>query len=130
MVISQKDAVQAYLAVKKLNEQDTSIKTAKKVFDLFTKLRKAWDFQVQEELKLYERYPEIDPISHGIKFKSVPEREKALEIINKFNADADEIGNVEFEIEFEPFTINSDNEAGIKLSGSDISKLSAFISFE
>lgn len=128
--MTQKEAVKAYLSVKKLNEQDTSIKTAKKVFDLFTKLRKAWDFQVQEELKLCERYPEINPVSHGIKYSNDEERVKALEIINKFNTEADELGNIEFEIEFEPFTIISDSEPNIKLSGADINNLSAFISFE
>lgn len=128
--MKQKEAVQAYLSLKKLNEQDLSLKVAKKVFDLFIKLRKAWDFQVQEELKIHERYPEIDPTTSSIKFTNVEERDKALEIIKKFNADADDLGNLEFEIEFKPFTIVMDGEPNVKLSGSDISNLSPFITFE
>jgi len=128
--MKQKEAVQAYLSAKKLNEQETSAKTALKVFNLFTKLRKAWDFQVQEELKLFERYPEVDREKHGIKYSTKEEFEKAESIIKKFNEEADELADLDFEIDFEPFVIKLDVETGIKLSGADIGNLSEFIKFE
>lgn len=132
--MTQFEAVKAYISLKALNSQRTSGKIAKKIFDLMTLLKPSWDFQVQEENKVYEKYPMLDPKTMTIDLGKTPEERNertkmAVEIKKAF----DDFGGTEFvlpeNLDQYKFHIDLDSE-NLKLSGEDIANLAPFITFD
>lgn len=131
--MKQQDLVKAYIAVRELNKQPLSAHVARKIFDLGEKLRPAWDFQVQEEEKIYERYPDYNPESKGFIADSNSESSKAVALAKAeaMGNDFQQIADLDAEpIDFEPFTIQTSLESGLKISGEHIGYLKPFITFE
>ena len=128
--MTQNEAVLAYLSAKDLNQQKLSSgKLAKKVFELKQKLQSAWDFQVQEEAKIYEAHPAITPGVSEVQLNGDPEkRQELIREVNMINSDLKKLGELEVDIDFEPFDFNLDFE-NVSLSGEDIGRLSKFVNF-
>jgi len=133
MKISQSEAIKAYKTVLNLNKQKfSSGKIAKNIYDLYTELQPIFQFQIQEENKIFSEYPDFDPQLGGIKLTNDPEqREKAKRDSDQIDDKLKELAELENEIKFEPFELSFDQlEAdSIKISGEDIGNLSKFIKF-
>jgi hypothetical protein len=125
--------MRAYRALGKLMAQDISLQTAKKVFDMHNKLQKIWDFQLNEEKKILNRYPNVDPMTGSVTYSEGDEEMKKsrLEELDGFNRELDALSEIEHDdIEIEPITIHMDEEPGLKLSGNDLKALVGFVTFE
>lgn len=132
--MKQKEAVKAYLAVRDLNQQKvSSVKLAKQIFDLYQILQKYWDFQGQEEIKINERYPDIDFAQGKINMNEIPaeKRQELIEKVNQINAELRELGETEIDdLKFEKIIIELDREPNLMMSGDDIGALQSFIEFK
>ena len=131
MKIKQSEAMKAYRSISDLNKQKLSSgKLAKQVYDLSSKLRSAYDFQVQEEEKIYKLHPEFDPMVGGIRLegKSDEERLKSAEEIKQIDKELKELSELDFEIDFKPFDFDSEANS-VKISGEDIGNLKLFVNF-
>lgn len=134
MIIKQKDAINAYLAVKNLNEQKMpqgKLRLAHNIFELYKKLEKAWDFYSQEISKIYSEHPNFDPNIMGINIKGKTDEEKiaAETEVKQIEKQINEIGELDFEMdEVKKFDVDLDKDP-ISLSGSEIGVLSNFINF-
>lgn len=133
MTIKQTEAVKAYQSLKDLNKQKLSSgKLAKQIYDLTAKLKSAYDFQVQEEQKIFELHPDFDPIVGGIRLDGKTDEEKAIasEEIKTMNRELESISDLDFELEdYEPFELKFDSEPDLKISGEDIGNLEKLIKF-
>ena len=128
MTMKQINIVNAYQPITKLNSQDLDGYTAKKIYDLMLKIKPLFDFQVQEQNKIYAKHPnlniekmgfDIDPNNPNSKLEA---EEEAKEIEKELN----ELAEIEQEIEFERFEVPLGK---VQLSGKDIGNLSDFIDF-
>ena len=130
MNMKQSKCVQAYKALLKIMNQDTSLPTARKVFELSRKLQPAWEFQLNEERKIFERHPDIDPSNGSVTYETgnKEQEEKMLNELNDFDKEMKELGDMEQTIEAEPFVIFE--EENIKIAGKDIQSLEDLITFE
>ena len=133
MTIKQNEAVKAYKSLQDLNRiKLSSGKLAKQIYDLFTKLQKAYSFQVQEEQKIFDSHPNFDPQIGGIHLTDDKEqRANAITETKQIEKELDDLGNLDFEVDGfgSPIEINLDAEPNIKLSGEDIGNLEKFINF-
>lgn len=130
--MKQGQCVQAYKALSKIMGQDTSLQISKKVFDMHAKLQPIWDFQINEEMKIAGRHPDVDPVTASVKYKTDDkEAEKtALAELAAFEKELTDLADLEpFLEKVEPFTIYMDQE-NIRISGNDIKALSGFVNFE
>lgn len=130
--MTQFEAVKAYMSLRTLNAQRTSGRVAKKIFDLMNKLKPLWEFQTQEEQKLFEKYPFLDPQTMRLNLgDSEMDADEKLQLTKEIKQAFDELSGAELdEKEFEPykFEIDLENE-DLKLSGEDIANLSPFVTF-
>lgn len=127
--MKQKDAIKAYLSARKLNIQDASPKNAKVFFELMQALQPTWDFQVQEERKVFAKHPNFDPMSKTIKMEGEHDKNAVTSELKEIDTELSDIGNVESTIDFAKRTINVGNE-NFKLSGEDYANLEQFLDFE
>ena len=131
--MTQGQALKAYFAVNELNKQTFSGQTAKKIFNLFEKLKPAYNFSAQEEKKIFERYPQFDPTINGCPIKD-PNNKNEIEAAKRVAKEVDkaltELNELPFEIEFEPFTISAEEQTNLKISGQFIGYLQGLIEFE
>lgn len=131
MKIKQLEAMKAYQSINDLNKQKLSSgKLAKQVYDLSSKLKSTFDFQIQEEQKIYNDHPEFDPTIGGIRLegKSIEERKQYAEEIKQIDKELRELAELDVEIDFEPFEFNLEAN-NVKISGEDIGNLEKFINF-
>lgn len=131
MKIKQYEAVKAYRSISELNKQKLSSgRIAKQIYDLTSKLQPAFDFQVQEERKIYGEHPEFDFALNGIKLEGKTEEEKKASIneIKQIEKELKDLSELDFDIESDIFDINLD-ENRIEISGEDIGNLEKFINF-
>ena len=130
--MTQFDAVKAYMSLRSLNAQRTSGRVAKKIFDLMNKLKPLWEFQTQEEQKLFEKYPVLDPRTMRLNLgDSDMDADEKLQLTKEIKQAFDDLSETELdEKEFESykFEIDLENE-DLKLSGEDIANLSPFVTF-
>lgn len=127
--MKQGEAIKAYKSAIYLNQQKLSGSMAKKVFLLTKALQPVWDFQVQEEDKIFADHPMYDPSINGIRMPDDPEeKKKAILEVEQINKELKVIGEVDSDVEFEKFDFDLSAEQ-IKLSGEDIGNLGPFINF-
>ena len=129
--MKQADIIKACIALDKIMRQDTSLTVSKKVFDMRNKLQNAWKFQVAEEGKIAARHPNVDPVKSSVQYSINNEEEKDARIqeLNSYVKEMEELGNMEQDIDVEPFSISVSQE-DIKMAGNDIKALQGFITFE
>lgn len=128
--MKQGEAVRAYKSLVDLNKQKLSSGIlARKVFLLLKALQTAWDFQIQEEQKVFDSHPIYDPSVNGVKLpKEEPARSEALAEANAINEELRKIDDMDVDIEFEKFDFDLNKES-IQISGEDIGNLESFINF-
>lgn len=129
--MKQADIIKACIALDKIMRQDTSLAVSRKVFDMRNKLQNAWNFQVSEESKIAARHPNVDPVKSSVQYSINNEEEKEARIqeLNSYVKEMEELGNMEQDIDVEPFSISVSQE-DIKMAGNDIKALQGFITFE
>ena len=132
MNMKQKNCIMACHALDRLMAQETSIRTAKKIFDMREKLQSAWDFQVSEEKKIYASHPNVNPMDGTVTYSENDEIQKKqrLDELTSFEEKFNELFDMEQDIEIEPFTISQEEQKNIKITGNDIKALMGFITFE
>lgn len=128
--MKQGEAVRAYKSALDLNKQKLSSGIlARKVFNLVKILQPMWDFQLQEERKIFEKHPMYDLSVNGIKIpKEEPARSEALKEVEQINKEIKSIEDLDIDIEFEKFDFDL-NVGNISISGEDIGNLEPFINF-
>lgn len=131
MKLKQGDIIRACKALDKIMVQDTSLAVSKKTFEMRDKFQTAWNFQIGEERKIAARHPNVDPAKASVQFSANNEEDKKskLEELDKFIKEMDELGNIEQDIDVEPFSISISQE-DIKMAGKDIKALQGLISFD
>lgn len=131
--MTQNEVVKAYLAAKRLNSQPFPGQTAMKIFMLVKKLQPTIDFQIQEENKIWAKYPDFIPELNGCRTtgSSKEEINKATSIAKAVDDELTKLGNLEVsDLNIEPFSITENELANIQISGEDIGYLMPFISFK
>lgn len=131
--MTQRDQVRAYIAASKLNRLTLPISIAKKVFTLVDRLQPSWDFQAQEEKKIYDAHPMYNPEIGGC----IPE-DDSLEARHKAEQEArlvvealKQLAETEVEqFEFEPIEISEELQDRIELSGEEVGYLKPYITFK
>lgn len=129
--MKQAEAIKAFISIKKLNSQDVSPRVAQNIFRLYKELQSVYDFQIQEEQKIFKKHPNFDVSIGGIKMNNSNdpvEKEQSSKEILEINNELKELGNTNTVVNFEKITINTMHE-DIKLSGEDIANLEPFIMF-
>lgn len=113
-------AMNALEALRKINRQNTSTTTARRVFELKKKFETAAEFMQQEEEKILARYKYEDKGNGRIEFADV-------ETANKYRAERKALAESEFEIEYKPIRIHEIE--GIRISGEDVGDLEGIVEF-
>lgn len=113
-------AIDALEALRKINRQDTSTTTARRVFELKKKFESAAEFMQQEEGKILAHYTYENKGNGRIEFADV-------ETANKYRAERKALSDEEYEIEFKPIKIHAIE--GIRVSGEDVGNLDGIIEF-
>lgn len=119
--MTQKQVIDAYKALTKLNTQPLPMKTAYALHKLRRALQPAWDFQVEQEGALFDKLKPT-PIGNGaLQFKSPDE-------LKTWNQTIDELNAMPSDIEFAPVTVTMDD--AISITPDDIDRLEGFVIFE
>ena len=128
--MKQGEAIRAYKSAMDLNRQKLSSGVLARKFFLLTKaLQPAWDFQLQEERKIFSEHPLYDNAVNGVHIpKEEPGRTEALNETQKIRDELKAIEELDFDIEFERFDMDLESE-NIQISGEDIGNLEPFINF-
>jgi len=113
-------AIDALEALRKINRQDTSTTTARRVFELKKTFETAAEFMQQEEEKILAHYKYEDNGNGRITFADV-------ETANKYRAERKALNDSEFEIDYKPIRIHAIE--GIRISGEDVGALDGIIEF-
>ena len=113
-------AIDALEALRKINRQDTSTTTARRVFELKKTFETAAEFMQQEEEKILANYTYENKGDGRIQFSDV-------ETANKYRAERKALAESEFEIDYKPIRIHAIE--GIRISGEDVGALDGIIEF-
>lgn len=118
--MKQGKIITAHQALMNLNRQQLSLPIAYNIHKMMKQTQKAWDFQVEQEQKLFEKYQPKPTKNGGLEF-SAKEYEK------EFNDYIKELSNMESDIEVTPISIQL--AENVKISPSDIEALDGFVEF-
>lgn len=134
MLFKQNDIIKAYKSAIYLNQQKfSSGKIAKKIYELVTKLKPTYDFQLQEEQKLFDAHPNFD-IRNGIMKIINPndenEIEKAKKEAKEIEKELSDLSDLDVDLDFDIFDIDLEITPELKISGEDIGNLEKFINFK
>ena len=113
---------QAYIALTRLSEMKLPIKAAYGVYVLTKQLSTPYEFSLQQEKGLIEKY-------HGNIQKDGMISFQSSEDTNNFQKELIELNNFEQEIEIKPVTINISDLNGQSIIPSDIISLEGFVNF-
>ncbi len=134
MLFKQNDIIKAYKSAVYLNQQKfSSGKIAKKIYELVTKLKPTYDFQLQEEQKLFDMHPNFD-IRNGIMKIMNPNDENEIEQAKKeakeIEKELSDLSDLDVDLDFNLFDIDLEITPELKISGEDIGNLEKFINFK
>lgn len=119
--MKQGKIVAAHKALLNLNEQRLSLTSAYAVYKLLKETQKAWDFQVEQEEKIFTKLKPKMEKKNNWKF-ATPDDAKSFADFMK------ELAEMESDIEIKPITIRLSEE--ISVTPSDINALDGFVTFE
>ena len=128
--MKQGKIVAAYKALHKLMMQDVPLPLARRLFGMVRTFQDAWDFQVQEEQKIANRHPDVDPIRMCVQYPSGDKEaeEKLLKELKSYEDEMTALMEMDFAVTVDPLTIH-DSE-NIKIAGKDIAALEGIVIFE
>lgn len=118
--MTQGNLIRAYKAVNALTEQRLPLPISYKLFKLKKSLQPVWDFQLQEEERIFNLYPPTDREGNQYKF-ATPEDAQGFREAFK------ELREMESDIEFKP--LNLPMLESMNLSGEEIDALTDVIFF-
>lgn len=129
--MKQGKIIQAYKALDGIMAQRVTLPVAKSIFDMQRKMQNAWDFQIQEENKIAERHPNVNPREGSVKYDQSNEEDKKEKLaeLDSFIRELTELADMDTALEIEPIVIHISME-NIKMSGNDIKALNGFVNFE
>lgn len=113
----------AYNALGRLADMQLPVRDSRNLYMLSKQLGDAYDFALQQEKKLIEKYNGVLTGDGGITFSNSDE-------MKKFSEELAELNNLEIDVEFDPVIISCDAMEGQRISPSDIACLDGFVTFE
>ena len=122
--MKQNVIIQAYKAISKLNENPLSLKTAHALYLVKKMLEPHYEFQLNKEKEIYDKYNPT-PLENGDLDFGSPE--KAQEFTKEYNDLINEMKDLEVNLEFVKPSIRLDDD--LKLSIEDVEALEPFIDF-
>lgn len=133
MIVKQGVIVKAYKSAIDLNKQKISSgKIAKKIYELVNKLKPTYEFQLQEEEKIFEAHPNFDIRIGGIRIMNQNdpiEKEQANSEAKEIEKELNGLSNLDVDLDFDIFDIDLEAIPDLKISGEDIGNLESFINF-
>ena len=121
MKTKQGKIIESKKVLDRLCKQDLPGTFAKQLFDMRYSMKKAYEFQEEQEEKIFDKY---SPVSNGDgSFRFDPP-----ENLQNFLKEINELAELDAEIDAEPIKMKMIDE--LKISGDDIEHLSTFITFE
>ena len=133
MIVKQGAIVKAYKSAMDLNKQKISSgKIAKQIYELVNKLKPTYDFQLQEEEKIFEEHPNFDIRIGGIRIMNQNdpiEKQQANSEAKEIEKELNDLSNLDVDLDFDIFDIDLEIIPDLKISGEDIGNLEGFINF-
>lgn len=128
--MKQRELVRAYNSLNEINRcRLTDGKLAMQIYKLKSKLQPIFDFQIQEEEKIFNEHPNFDPRLNGVVIgKDGVNRDEALNEAKIVSEELKKLADIDVDFEFEPFDFDL-NAHNVPISGEDIENLNSFINF-
>ena len=113
----------AYAALGRLANMQLRVRDSRNLYMLSKQLENAYNFELEQEKKLIEKY-HGDVTSDGrIHFGDTSDAEG-------FKQEIGELNNLDIEVEFDPIIINCDDIGDQRITPYDVACLDGFVSFE
>lgn len=118
--MKQGKIIAAHQALMNLNRQQLSLSSAYNIHKMMKQTQKAWDFQVEQEQKLFEKYQPKSEKNGSLEFATKEDEKEFTEYLK-------ELSNMESDVEIMPISIRL--AENVKISPSDIEALGGFVEF-
>ena len=116
----QKYIIKAYKSILKIASGELPLSVAYSFFKLKQALTPQWEFQIEQERMLFEKY-ELRQLDGEFTFNSEEDR-------NEFMQKIEDIGMLHVDIEVDPVHVRLDSD--LKMSMEDVENLEGFVVFE
>jgi len=113
----------AYGALGRLASMQLPVRDSRNVYMLSKQLEDAYNFELEQEKKLLEKYHGVLDKQGGVTFSNTDDAQG-------FNEELNELHNIEVEVDFEPVTIQCDAMGNQTITPMDIACLDGFVLFE
>lgn len=113
----------AFGALGRLANMQLPVRDSRNVYMLSKRLENAYNFELEQEKKLIEKYHGTLSNDGGVVFQN-------SEDAAGFNAELAELNNLDVEVEFDPVVINCDAMDDQRITPFDIACLDGFVTFE
>lgn len=113
----------AYSALGRLANMQMPVRDARNLYMLSKQLDDAYNFELEQERKLIEKYNGVLTGDGGVTF---PNNDEA----KKFGEELAELNNLDVEVDFDPVVIPCDVMDEQRVSPFDIACLDGFVTFE
>lgn len=113
----------AYSALSRLANMQLPVRDSRNLYMLSKQLDDAYNFELEQEKKLIEKYHGVFTKDGGVTFANSDDA-------NGFGAELKELNNLEVEVEFDPVVIDCDAMGDQRISPFDVACLDGFVMFE
>ena len=113
----------AYSALSRLANMQLPVRDSRNLYMLSKQLDNAYNFELEQEKKLIEKYHGVFTKDGGVTFANSDDS-------NGFGAELKELNNLEVEVEFDPVVIDCDAMGDQRISPFDVACLDGFVMFE
>ena len=113
----------AYSALGRLANMQLPVRDSRNLYMLSKQLDNAYNFELEQEKKLIEKYHGVLTGDGGVTFPNSDETKK-------FGEELAELNNLEVEVEFDPVVISCDAMEDQRISPFDVACLDGFVMFE
>jgi len=121
--MKEKVFIAGYKALERLYANKLPIIDAYKIYSLKTKMRDAYQFQIEQEKKIISEYGGVYDENGALSFPNKLE-------FSKFRDAILELNDVELDVSIEPIVLIMEQIKDIDISPADIEALEGFVSFE
>ena len=123
----------AYEVLQKINDMQFQVRDAYRIYKLLKELEPAFQFGIQREQEMIERYdgrPQSDGSVRFVHGDDEESRKKGLANMESFQREMEELTNMEVEGEFEAISMSLDALGDQTLTPREIALLDGMIHFE
>ncbi|MBQ8619045.1 MAG: hypothetical protein IJ418_16235 [Clostridia bacterium] len=113
----------AFGALSRLANLQLPVRDSRNVYMLSKCLEDAYNFELEQEKKLIEKYHGVLGNDGGVVFQNGDDAVG-------FNSELSELNSLDVEVKFEPVVINCDVMEGQRITPFDIACLDGFVTFE